>query len=307
MSKRKLILANNPLLSGPALRERQDSTESAQSSMPSTGPFREIPINLVDPDPNQPRSVFDEDLLDELTQSIQRYGVLSPLLVRPSKIAGRFLVVAGERRLRAATQAGLMTVPAIIDRSLEGDKEKTLAIQLVENLQRSDLSPLERAQAMGMLRDSFGLSIRDIAEKLGVSKSLVHRSLELLLLPPDLIVALQGGASESKILLLAKIDDEDLRATYLREIEEITRSDIEAHLKGRTEKLTRARSEKSDGEQDEPMDPEDQRISDEIQRAIGVRVRLQREARNSNRGRLVLEFYSEDDLQEIFRKLVADS
>jgi ParB family chromosome partitioning protein len=306
MSKRKLILANNPLLSGPALRERNEQTETPPSPSLSMGPFREIPINFIDPDPNQPRSVFDEDQLDELTQSISRYGVLSPLLVRPSKVAGRFLVVAGERRLRAATQAGLAYVPAIIDRSLEGDKEKTLAIQLVENLQRADLSPLERAQAMGMLRDSFGLSIRDIAEKLGVSKSLVHRSLELLLLPPDLIVALQGGASESKILLLAKIDDEDLRATYLREIEEITRSDIEAHLKGSSQRTIRPQQERADSEKDDPMDPEDQRIADEIQRAVGVRVRLQREARNSNRGRLVLEFYSEDDLQEIFRKLVAE-
>ena len=127
-----------------------------------------------------------------------------------------------------------------------------------------------------------------------------------MILPPDLIVALQGGASESKILLLAKIDDEDLRATYLREIEEITRSDIEAHLKGRTERTIRPQQEKGDSEKDDPMDPEDQRIADEIQRAVGVRVRLQREARNSNRGRLVLEFYSEDDLQEIFRKLVAE-
>jgi ParB family chromosome partitioning protein len=303
MSKRKLILANNPLLSGPALRDRHESNAAPQLTPSQQGPFREIPIELIDPDPEQPRSVFDEDQLEELTQSIQRYGVLSPLLVRPSRIAGRFLVVAGERRLRAATQAGLVCVPAIIDRSLDGDKERTLAIQLVENLQRADLSPLERAQAMGMLRDSFGLSIRDIADRLGVSKSLVHRSLDLLALPPDLIVALQNGASESKILLLSKIDDEDLRATYLREIEEITRSDIEAHLKSRSTRGTIAETRDS---KDETIDPEDRRIADEIQRAVGVRVRLQREGRNSNRGRLVLEFYSEDDLQEIFRKLVSD-
>ncbi len=304
MSKRKLILANNPLLSGPALRDRHDSNAAPQLTPSQQGPFREIPIELIDPDPEQPRSVFDEDQLEELTQSIQRYGVLSPLLVRPSRIAGRYLVVAGERRLRASTQAGLASVPAIIDRSLDGDKERTLAIQLVENLQRADLSPLERAQAMGMLRDSFGLSIRDIAERLGVSKSLVHRSLDLLALPPDLIVALQNGASESKILLLSKIDDEDLRATYLREIEEITRSDIEAHLKGRSVRTTTPETRDS---KDEVIDPEDRRIADEIQRAVGVRVRLQREGRNSNRGRLVLEFYSEDDLQEIFRKLVNDN
>jgi ParB family chromosome partitioning protein len=304
MSKRKLILANNPLLSGPALRDRHDSNAAPQLTPSQQGPFREIPIELIDPDPEQPRSVFDEDQLEELTQSIQRYGVLSPLLVRPSRIAGRYLVVAGERRLRASTQAGLASVPAIIDRSLDGDKERTLAIQLVENLQRADLSPLERAQAMGMLRDSFGLSIRDIAERLGVSKSLVHRSLDLLALPPDLIVALQNGASESKILLLSKIDDEDLRATYLREIEEITRSDIEAHLKGRSARTTTPETRDS---KDEVIDPEDRRIADEIQRAVGVRVRLQREGRNSNRGRLVLEFYSEDDLQEIFRKLVNDN
>lgn len=305
MSKRKLILANNPLLSGPALRERQETSQPSQSVSTQSVPFREIPIEHIDADPNQPRSLFDESQLEELTQSIRRYGVLSPLLLRPSKIAGRFLVVAGERRFRAATQAGLRTVPAIIDRSLEGDKEKTLAIQLVENLQRADLAPLERAQAMGVLRDSFGLSIRDIADRLGVSKSLVHRSLDLLNLPPDLIVALQQGASESKILLLAKIDDEDLRATYLREIEEITRSDIESHLKGQNEGKS-TRSEIARADKDGFRDPEDERIADEIQRAVGVRVRLQRESKDGSRGRLVLEFYSEEDLQEIFRKLVAE-
>lgn len=306
MSKRKLILANNPLLSGPALRERQETAPAMPSGPSQLGPFREVPVDQIDRDPNQPRTLFDEAQLDELTQSIRRYGVLSPLLLRPSKIAGRYLVVAGERRLRAATQAGLRSVPAIIDRNLEGDKEKTLAIQLVENLQRADLVPLERAQAMGILRDSFGLSIRDIAERLGVSKSLVHRSLELLNLPPDLIVALQQGASESKILLLAKIDDEDLRATYLREIEEITRSEIETQLKGQAS----PKKERTDPEREEKdgfRDPEDERIADEIQRAIGVRVRLQRESKNGSRGRLVLEFYSEEDLQEIFRKLVAES
>jgi ParB family chromosome partitioning protein len=269
------------------------------------GPFKDIDLDLIDRDPNQPRIVFDEAQLEELTQSIKRYGVLTPILVRPSKVAGRYLVVAGERRLRAATQAGFQSIPAIVDRSLEGDKEKTLAIQLVENLQRADLSPLERAQAMGILRDSFDLSIRDIADRLGVSKSLVHRSLDLLSLPADLIAALQQGASESKILLLAKIDDEEIRATYLREIEDLTRSDIEGQLKGRGD-AKRSLSDQKSRDRTEIIDPEDERIADEIQRAIGVKVRLNRESKNSGRGRLVLEFYSEEDLQEIFRKLVAD-
>jgi ParB family chromosome partitioning protein len=286
-SKRKLILANNPLLSGPALGERD-----------RTGiPYRVLAISSIERDPKQPRTNFDMEKLQELASSIRTYGVLTPILVRPSATPGKFTLVSGERRLRASTMAGVQTIPAIIDQNEEGAEDRTLAIQLVENLQRADLSPLERAHAIGALRDTYNLSVREIGERLGVSKSMVQRSLEILELPDDLLNALKSGASESKILLLAKIEDPEIRASYLRDLDSLTRGDLQKSVK---EKESRSASNNR-------SDPEDARIVDEIQRALGLKVKMLRVVPGGEAGRLVVDFYSNQDLQEIFRRLVTVS
>lgn len=283
-SKRKLLLANNPLLSGPAFDERERSGS----------PYREIRVTLIDRDPNQPRREFDEAKLDELSHSIKTYGVLNPILVKPSKAVGRFSLIAGERRLRAAIKAGLETVPVMIDQREDESKATTLAMQLVENLQRSDLTPLERAQAIGALKESYDLSVRDIGQKLGISKSMVQRSLEILDLPADLLNALKEGTSESKILLLSKIEDPEIRASYLKDLDVLTRSKLERNLQDEKEKSVST------------ITPEDRRITDEIQRAIGLKVRISRSSSESESGKLTIDFYSTSDLQEVFRKLVAN-
>lgn len=287
MSKRKLILAKNPLLSGPALEERTKLGI----------PYREIDINLIDPDPNQPRTSFDPERLNELKHSIETYGVLSPVLVRPGKVSGRFILIAGERRFRASQLAGKKVIPALIDSGQEGSADRTLAMQLVENLQRADLSSLERAHAIGALRDSHHLSVRDIAERLGISKSMVQRSLDILTLPDDLLNALRGGASESKILLLAKIDDPEIRATYLKDIESLTRGQLQKNLE---------RQPKNSDDTEKDLSPDDKRVVEEIQRAVGLRVRLMRSSSQPEAGKLSIDFYSNSDLQELFRKLVAE-
>lgn len=284
MSKRKLIFANNPLLSGPALQDRE-----------RTGiPYREIPISAIERDPNQPRTHFDEEKLQELSDSIKTYGVMSPIIVQPSKTPGKYRLIAGERRLRASQRAGLTSIPAMIDRQSEDDAERTLAMQLVENLQRADLTSLERAQAIGALRDSFSLSVRDIADRLGLSKSAVQRSLEILELPDDLLNALKEGASESKILLLSKIEDPEIRASYLKDLDVLTRSQLQKDMESKNVSEDKVKSLTS---------PEDQRIADELQRALGLKVRLFRNSSDQG-GRITIDFYSDSDLQEVFRKLV---
>ena len=288
MSKRKLTLANNPLLSGPALNERGRIGS----------PYRELDIDSIDRDPNQPRVNFDDEKLSELADSVRRYGVLSPILVRPSNTQGRYTLIAGERRLRASKLVGLTSIPAIVDQEPNESNERTLSIQLVENLQRADLTPLERAHAIGALKEAYALSVRDVAERLGTSKSLVQRSLEILELPDDLLNALREGAAESKILLLAKIEDETIRASYLKDLESLTRGQIKKNIDEHTEEV------KSEG-QVGSLSPEDHRIADEIQKSLGLKVRMLRAAPNSEKGRLVIEFYSDSDLQEVFRKLIA--
>jgi len=283
VSKRKLVLANNPLLSGPKLEDRDRIGV----------PYREIQLDLIDPDPNQPRTTFDEEKLQELALSIKAYGVLNPILVRPAKAKGRYNLIAGERRFRASKIAGKETVPALIDQESVENTERTLAVQLVENLQRAELTTLERAHAIGTLRDTYNLSIRDIADKLSMSKSAVQRSLELLTLPDDLLSALMNGASESKVLLLSKIEDEEIRASYLKDLDVLTRNQLEKGLE-KTKK-------------DKTSAPEDQRIAEEMQRSLGLKVKIVRSTPDSQNGKVNIEFYSEGDLQEIFRKLVAEN
>jgi len=288
MANRKLTLANNPLLQGPGLGERDKMGI----------PYRELSLASIDRDPNQPRVNFDEEKLKELSESIRTYGVLSPILVRPGKTPGRYTLISGERRFRASGLAGRATIPALVDQADDTSGERTLAMQLVENIQRADLSPLERAHAISALKESYSLSVRDVADRLGTSKSMVQRSLEILDLPDDLLNALREGASESKILLLAKIEDEEIRASYLKELEVLTRSqlqkDIEKHSTDETIDAPR-------------LNPEDERIADEIQRALGLKVKMVKKSPDAESGRLVIDFYSSQDLQELFRKLVADS
>ena len=287
MNKKRFNLADNPLFSGPGIKERERLGI----------PYREIQVDSIDTDPNQPRKVFDEDGLRELSTSIATYGVLTPILVRPGSTAGRFDLIAGERRLRASRLAGRSTIPAIVDQGGDQSEERTLAIQLVENIQRTDLSPLERAYAIGALRDAYSLSVRDVAERLGVSKSMVHRSLELLELPDDLLNALKEGASESKVLLLAKIEDPEIRAGYLKDLEVLSRAKLEDKISQDDNKPKSAKVN---------INAEDSRIVDEIQRSLGLKVRMLKVAPEEEKGRLVIEFYSGADLQELFRKLVAE-
>ncbi len=289
MSKRSFSFANNPLMAGPALEER------------SRGgiPYREIPISAIEADPNQPRRSFDEEKLQELSESIRLYGVLSPILVRAGALPGRFTIISGERRYGSSQLSGLAAIPAIVSQG-EGEDSRTLAIQLVENLQRDDLSPLERAQAIGALRDGHSLSIRDIAEKLSISKSAVQRSLEILSLPDDLLNALREGASESKVLLVAKIEDPAVRATYLKDIDVLTRAQI-----GQSVEAKRV-APSQDIVEPKVISAEDQRIAEEIQRALGMKVRMVRTTPNADGGRLTIDFYGEGDLQILFRKLVSE-
>jgi len=288
MAKRKLVLANNPLLSGPGLEERGKGGI----------PYREVSIDTIDRDPNQPRVHFDDERLKELSESIKMYGVLSPLIVKAGTRAGRYQLVAGERRLRASTMAELKSVPVLVSSDKDESGQGTLAVQLVENLQRADLTPLERAHAIGALKESYDLSIRQVADRLGISKGMVQRSLEILDLPDDLLNALREGASESKVLLLSKIEDEEIRASYLKDLDTLTRSQIKKDLE----------SDKANGGTGGKvsLDPEDERIQDELRRALGMKVRVSRSTTNPEAGKLSIEFYSSDDLQEVFRKLVSE-
>jgi ParB family transcriptional regulator, chromosome partitioning protein len=154
-----------------------DSTSSIRPSA-----VRHIPVDRVDPNPNQPRLAFDQTSLDELTSSVREHGVLQPILVRPHS-AGRYELVAGERRWRAAKAAGLATIPALIE---EIDDETALEIAVIENLQREDLSPIDEALIYDKMIRQHGYSIRRLAQKLGKDKGYLENRLRLADAPPEI-------------------------------------------------------------------------------------------------------------------------
>ncbi len=287
MARKPIRFENNPLFAGPSLEARSKSGS----------PYRELLISDIDVDPNQPRRHFDAESLAELAASIKEYGVLSPILVRITE-GGSYRLVAGERRFRACKLLGRETIPAVVD---SGDDDGvTLAKQIVENLQRQDLSSIERAEAIGRLREVGKLSIRDLAAKLGISKSQVQRSLEILELPDDLRAALEQGASESKILLLSKVGDRAKRLTLLKRLDGLTREELEGELGG-AEGGERGREKVSHG--GTKLSAEDRRVVEELQKALGLKVQLLRRS-DSQHGKLVIDFYSRDDLSEVYRRLL---
>ncbi len=178
----------------------------------------EVPVHKVRPNPNQPRHRFDDGALEELASSIRRHGVLQPLLVSEDGGDG-YLLVAGERRWRAAKLAGLRTVPAVIRERL-GDADQ-LEFALVENLQRQDLTPLEEARAYEQLRTNLGLSQAEIAERVGMNRSTVANSLRLLKLSDDIQLLVENNelSAGHARTLLAFANEDERRAWARRTVE----------------------------------------------------------------------------------------
>lgn len=237
-----------------------------------------VPLSRLRPAPGQPRKAFDPEAIAELAASIGRQGVLQPLLVRP--LEDGYEIVAGERRFRAARQAGLETVPVIVR---ELSDQEALEIAIVENLQREDLNPIEEARAFKQLLD-FGTSQEEVAKAVGKSRSAVANSLRLLSLPSGAMRALERGeitpgharailaqAEEDRDWALARIVDGGLT---VRQAEALTRT-------------SPALRSASDGRY--------RSLEEELSRYSGTRVRV----RGGKRGRIELHFHSEDELQRL--------
>ena len=175
------------------------STNNGTHTESATG-LKDIPVNAIDPNPNQPRVHFDEASLAELTASILAIGVLQPILVRPEG-SDRFQLIAGERRWRAASRAGLQMIPAIVRVT---DDVSSVEQALVENLHRQDLTPLEEAAAYQQLLEDFNMTHEQVASKVGKSRSAITNALRLLGLPPSIQSLLADGrlsAGHAKALL----------------------------------------------------------------------------------------------------------
>lgn len=255
----------------------------------------EVPVSAIQPNLRQPRTYFDDAALAELSASIKEFGVLQPLLVRPLS-EGTYELIAGERRLRASKLAGLETVPILIR---SAGHQSSLEMALIENLQREDINPVECARAYRRLMDEFALTQEQVADKVGKSRTTVANTLRLLRLPPKVIDGIEGGRiSEGHArALLAFESSEQQLAVYEQIIEKgLTVREVEKAAKQKpvTKRVSTPPAQVT------PTDPNDATLQDALSVFLGAPAKL---VRSDVGGKLVIDFYSEDDLDRILEQL----
>ena len=283
-------------LIGPSVPAPGAPTQTASE------PLREIRIDLVQPNPLQPRREFSDDDLSELQESMRASGLLQPITVRQRQ-DGHFELIAGERRLRAARRLGWNAIPALVR---EASNEQMLSLALVENLQRADLNPVEEAEGYRQLTTEFGLAHQDVAQAVGKDRSTVTNALRLLSLPDDVLQLVRRGAlTVGHARALLALSDEDAIVSAARRIVEqrMTVRDVErmAQEAKQTARRPRGRPES------EPAPPiaEVTRIADRLRRHLQTDVSIQ--ADELARGELRIRFYSAEDLDRLLDLIIGPS
>ena len=263
----------------------------AENTAESTEGAVNVRISEIEPNRDQPRKEFDSEALSELADSISQHGVLQPLLLRPM-ITGGYRIVAGERRWRAARMAGLTEVPAVI-REMSDAEEMLFA--LIENLQREDLTPLEEARGYRTLIETQDFTQEEVSQAVGKSRPAVTNALRLLNLPEDIQEMLENGeitAGHARTLLSFKTE-EDMRLGAKKAKEGASVRELEAlakRLNERKEELARA--------------PKKNQYFEEAQLAVGEYLnRKVKVAGTKKKGTLQIEFYGEEDLQNLLHDL----
>ena len=271
------------------------NNEPVVKDSPSDTPPMTVHPSLIVPNPNQPRRVFDDGKIDGLAKSIEASGMLQPLVVRTR--AGGYELIAGERRLRAARRLGLSEVPIIIHETADPN---SLLLALIENLQREDLNPIEEAAAFSELQEQFNLTQEQVAEKVGRSRSAVANSLRLLSLPDPIKEHVSRGelaAGQARALL--GLRDRSMLAAAAREVmgKDLSTRETEAMVK----RLNGKRRTKTETR----LDPDLSNLVETLQRRLGTRVRLMHRARD-DKGKLEVEYYSQDDLERITNMMMGN-
>jgi ParB family chromosome partitioning protein len=256
-----------------------------------------VPIDAIDANPLQPRTVFQAERIRELADSIRANGIIQPLIVR--RKADRYELIAGERRWRAARMAELTTVPVVVQDIADG---KLLEVSLIENIQREDLNPIEVAHAYERLAREHGLSHEEIGQRTGKDRATITNMIRLLRLPPEVQLLLaehrlsMGHArailglpdAESQRQLADKAAAEGLS---VRQVERMVQKLTETREPGKPENLERAK-----------IDPNVRAAIDELEAALGTRVRIVE--KGNGRGRIEIDYFSEDDLDRIYQIIV---
>ncbi len=289
-------LPDTPVSSG----DSGGDSSSASTSQWNGESVRYLPVSQIEANPFQPRQVFSEAELEDLASSLREHGVLQPVLVRPLG-DNRFQLIAGERRWRASSRAGLEAIPAIVR---QVDDQTALELAIIENVQRHDISPFESATAFKRLATEFGLSQEKIAARVGKSRVSVANTLRLLDLPAEALEALKNALiSEGHGRALLMAPTEETRRALLRRV-------VRDNLSVReVERLAREATQSGDGVEnsDAPRlsrragaQGDIERLENTLQRALGTRVQIRARARG---GALVVHYSSPEELARLSQKL----
>ncbi len=253
--------------------------------------IQHLPVDQIEPNPLQPRQHFDEKNLDELAESIRVYGLLEPVVVTP--VDNKWQLVAGERRLRAFKKLKKSTIPAIARTT---DELERLELALIENIQRQDLNPIERAQGLATLVDDFGLTQQEAAKKIGIARSSLANSIRLLDLPTEMQKALAGRQiSEGHAKILLGVEDEKEQQALFKQLLQGPSmsvrdlSDVAEKKKGKKRSTTT---------KDAVTNREAQ---DKLQSVLGTKVTVK--SKKSGGKQVVIDTYSKEEFSSLFKKL----
>jgi ParB family chromosome partitioning protein len=273
-----------------------DGAEASSSGHEQGGVLR-LPLGRIEPNPEQPRKTFSDESIAELADSIKRHGLIQPIIVEAIE-DGKYRIVAGERRWRAATVAGLREIPVIVQ---SFSPERRFEIALIENVQREDLNPVEEAEAYRALMELTACTQEEVADKVGKSRPAVANALRLLRLPPSALEALKGGRisagharallavqdADSRELLLARLLDEGLSVRQA----EAAAQDLNRGEKNGTARIVSAGSRPPEKREVEIVELEQRLIG-----AFGTKVAVKGD---SKKGSIVIDYYSLEDLERI--------
>lgn len=259
---------------------------------------QEIPVGDIDPNTEQPRRSFPEEAMTQLSASVKEQGILQPLLV-VEQPGGRYRIVAGERRWRAARQAGLATVPCMVR---DMDMIRQMEVSLIENLQREDLNPMEEAAAIRALMQQCGYTQETVAARLSKSRPVIANLLRLLTLPKEVAqMVREGQLSAGHARVLAGLEREEDKIALAREtlakgysvrqLEQLAALRREAESHGQAaHKVKNAR----------PLPPELKDLEGRVRETLGIRATL---SGNAKKGKIVLQYYSQEELERLYEVL----
>lgn len=269
--------------------DNSDENITTQTGNNPTG-VTEIDMNLITPNPNQPRKNFDPEALDDLAASIKVHGVIQPIVLNKLD-NGTYLIIAGERRYRASKVAGLKTIPAIVKNYTD---KQIKEISIIENLQREDLNPIEAARAIKQLMEEYSLTQEVVSERIGKSRSSIANTLRLLNLYPDVVKMVENGelsSGHARCLVVVEDPNTQIRLANQTIKEKWNVRDLEKAVKKALNPDTQKKIIKT---QEQSLELKE--LVQDMQRVFATKVSA---IGNDNKGRIYIDYYSRDDLDRL--------